>query len=257
MPRARYRGHLCRCAAGRSGRVDSHSPTAVPWSVSSATALNSVFQSCRRWRPRSGRCSPARDGFRGQDQGSVRPRDRSPSSCSGTCSRISTGPIYELLSDPQFRGSAGSAEARHAAAQAPVLINSNRFDPLVPYGPAAQLGRDWCAEGSDVEFRTNEQPPLLNKVAINHALPMLVDGEPAMRWIADRLQRGADRCRAPVSSRIRRGTRSTTAWSYPRHQLHVGRGGDMSEDVAAMGWQARWHCTDRAGSPKRWALSNT
>ncbi|MDT5402992.1 MAG: hypothetical protein QOK33_6223, partial [Mycobacterium sp.] len=69
---------------------------------------------------------------------------------------------------------------------APVLINSNRFDPLVPWTGANQLGRDWCAQGADVEFRTNEEPPFLNKLVINHALPMLVDGEAAMQWIADR-----------------------------------------------------------------------
>lgn len=69
---------------------------------------------------------------------------------------------------------------------APVLINSNRYDPLVPWTAANQLGRDWCAQGADVEFRTNEEPPFLNKLVINHALPMLVDGEPAMQWIAAR-----------------------------------------------------------------------
>jgi triacylglycerol lipase len=69
---------------------------------------------------------------------------------------------------------------------APVLINNNRFDPLVPWTAANQMGRDWCAQGADVEFRTNEQPPFLNKAIINHALPMLVDGEAAMQWIAGR-----------------------------------------------------------------------
>jgi triacylglycerol lipase len=68
----------------------------------------------------------------------------------------------------------------------PVLINNNRYDPLVPWTGANQLGRDWCAQGTDVEFRTNEQPPFLNKAMVNHGLPMLVDGEPAMQWIADR-----------------------------------------------------------------------
>jgi triacylglycerol lipase len=69
---------------------------------------------------------------------------------------------------------------------APVLINNGRYDPLVPWTAANQLGRDWCAQGADVEFRTNEQPPFLNKLVIDHALPMLVDGEPAMQWIAER-----------------------------------------------------------------------
>lgn len=69
---------------------------------------------------------------------------------------------------------------------APVMILSNRWDPLVPWTASSQLGRDWCAHGADVEFWTNEQPPFLNKAVVNHALPMLVDGERAMQWIADR-----------------------------------------------------------------------
>lgn len=72
--------------------------------------------------------------------------------------------------------------------EGPVLINANRFDPLVPWAPAMQMGRDWCAMGADVEARTNEQPPLFNKLIVNHGLPMLVDGEPAMQWIADRFK---------------------------------------------------------------------
>ena len=69
---------------------------------------------------------------------------------------------------------------------APVLIVSNRYDPLVPHVPANQLGRDWCAVGADVEFFTNEQPPLFNKLILNHAFPILVDAPRALQWIADR-----------------------------------------------------------------------
>lgn len=70
--------------------------------------------------------------------------------------------------------------------EAPVLIDSNRFDPLVPWEGAHQLSLDWCAQGADVEFWTNEQPPFLNKLAVNHALALFVDGERGMQWIADR-----------------------------------------------------------------------
>nr|WP_237164684.1 lipase family protein [Mycobacteroides salmoniphilum] len=69
---------------------------------------------------------------------------------------------------------------------APVFIQSNRFDPLVPWTGANQLGRDWCDKGADVQFWTNEQPPFLNKLAVNHVLAALVDGERGMQWIADR-----------------------------------------------------------------------
>lgn len=69
---------------------------------------------------------------------------------------------------------------------APVFINHNRFDPLVPYGGGHQLALDWCAQGVDVELWTNEQPPFLNKLVVNHGLPMFVDGERGMQWVADR-----------------------------------------------------------------------
>jgi hypothetical protein len=53
-------------------------------------------------------------------------------------------------------------------------------------GPSRQLGLDWYARGADVEFWTNQQPPFLNKRAVNHAHTPLVDGERGMQWIADR-----------------------------------------------------------------------
>jgi Secretory lipase len=95
-------------------------------------------------------------------------------------------PIEELVTHQPFKGLLDLQKLGRHRPNAPVLINSNRFDPLVPYAPVVQLGRDWCAQGADVEFRTNEQPPFLNKAVVNHALPMLVDGEPAMQWIAAR-----------------------------------------------------------------------
>lgn len=95
-------------------------------------------------------------------------------------------PIPELMADPQFRGLFDLQRIGTLRPNAPVLINSNRYDPLVPWTAAVQLGWDWCAKGADVEFRTNEEPPFLNKLVINHALPMAVDGEPALQWIAAR-----------------------------------------------------------------------
>jgi hypothetical protein len=69
---------------------------------------------------------------------------------------------------------------------APVFINSNRYDPLAPWTAVNQLGRDWCALGADVQFHTNEEPPFLNKTGTNHLLTWLVDGEPDMQWVAAR-----------------------------------------------------------------------
>ena len=97
-----------------------------------------------------------------------------------------TEDITELVAQEPFKSLFDMQRIGYLKPTTPVLINSNRFDPLVPWTAANQLGRDWCARGADVEFRTNEQPPFLNKMVINHALPMLVDGEAAMQWIADR-----------------------------------------------------------------------
>ena len=69
---------------------------------------------------------------------------------------------------------------------APVLIDINRYDPLVPWTAANQLGHNWCAMGADVQFHTNEEPPFLNKTGTNHILTEFVDGEPAMQWLAAR-----------------------------------------------------------------------
>ncbi len=40
--------------------------------------------------------------------------------------------------------------------------------------------------GADVTLWANEQPPLFNKLDINSMLPVFVDGERSMSWIADR-----------------------------------------------------------------------
>jgi hypothetical protein len=97
-----------------------------------------------------------------------------------------TEDINQLVNEEPFSSLFDMQRIGRLKPDAPVLINSNRYDPLVPWTAANQLGRDWCAQGADVQFHTNEEPPFLNKLVINHALPMLVDGELAMQWIADR-----------------------------------------------------------------------
>jgi Secretory lipase len=94
--------------------------------------------------------------------------------------------IYQLVNQEPFNGLFDEQRIGRLKPNAPALILSNRFDPLVPWTGANQLGRDWCAQGADVQFWTNEEPPFMNKLVVNHALPMLVDGERAMQWIADR-----------------------------------------------------------------------
>jgi hypothetical protein len=97
-----------------------------------------------------------------------------------------TEDINQLVNEEPFSSLLDAQRIGRYKPNAPVLINSNRYDPLVPHGPVVRLGHDWCAQGADIDFRTNEEPPFLNKLIINHGLPMLVDGEPAMQWIAAR-----------------------------------------------------------------------
>ena len=97
-----------------------------------------------------------------------------------------TDDVDEVVTNPLFRRIFDSQRLGRYKPEAPVLILSNRYDPLVPWHAAMQLGLDWCAQGADVQFWTNEQPPLFNKLVVNHGLPMFVDGERAMQWIADR-----------------------------------------------------------------------
>jgi hypothetical protein len=97
-----------------------------------------------------------------------------------------TEDINQLVNEEPFSSLFDEQRLGRFKPNAPVMILSNRFDPLVPWTGANQLGRDWCAQGADVQFWTNEEPPFLNKAIINHALPMLVDGERAMQWVADR-----------------------------------------------------------------------
>ncbi len=96
------------------------------------------------------------------------------------------GDVNEVAHNPLFHKIFDAQRLGRYKPGAPVFVLSNRYDPLVPWGPAAQMARAWCAQGADVQFWTNEQPPLFNKLAVNHALPMFVDGERLMQWLADR-----------------------------------------------------------------------
>ncbi|WP_445168554.1 lipase family protein [Mycolicibacterium sp. Dal123E01] len=94
--------------------------------------------------------------------------------------------IKEVVDQEPFKTLFDMQRIGRRKPNAPVLILINRYDPVVPWTVANQLGRDWCAQGTDVQFWTNEEPPFLNKLVVNHALPMLVDGERALQWVADR-----------------------------------------------------------------------
>lgn len=98
---------------------------------------------------------------------------------------FNTDPV-ELISSQPLKGILDAQRLGSIKPKAPIRISTNRFDSFSPWEGSRQLALDWCSKGADVEFWTNEQPPFLNKLSINHLLPYFVDGERNMQWIADR-----------------------------------------------------------------------
>ncbi|TGD90526.1 triacylglycerol lipase [Mycolicibacterium sp. CH28] len=91
-----------------------------------------------------------------------------------------------LVSNDPFKSLLAAQRVGNIKPTGPVYISHNRWDPLVPYQSARDTAGDWCSMGADVQFWTNEQPPLFNKLDINNLLPLYVDGERNMQWLADR-----------------------------------------------------------------------
>jgi hypothetical protein len=70
----------------------------------------------------------------------------------------------ELVAAQPLKGILDQQQIGILKPEAPVLIDSNRFDPFVPWGGVKQLAQDWCAKGADIEFSTNVDPPLLTNL---------------------------------------------------------------------------------------------
>jgi Secretory lipase len=95
-------------------------------------------------------------------------------------------PVDQVAADPTLTGIVNQQRIGALRPNAPVFIDQGRNDELVPWDVGAQLGRDWCAQGADVELWTNHAPPFMQKWGVNHSLTQFVDGERAMAWFADR-----------------------------------------------------------------------
>ena len=75
----------------------------------------------------------------------------------------------------------------HYKPDAPVFILSNRFMTRWCRGTApCNSGSTGAPRGRRRPVLDQRQPPLFNKMVINHGLPMFVDGERSVQWIADR-----------------------------------------------------------------------
>lgn len=91
-----------------------------------------------------------------------------------------------VFDSPEFNAVQAAQRVGTLKPQAPVFIESNRWDPVMPWHGARQLAVDWCAKGADVEFWTDYLHPFQNKMGTNHLLSYFVDGERSMQWVADR-----------------------------------------------------------------------
>lgn len=94
--------------------------------------------------------------------------------------------IYEGIKVDPLKSLLAAQRVGNIKPTGPVYFTHNRWDPVGPYASARQTAADYCAMGADVTFWTNEQPPFLNKAAVNSLLPVLVDGERSIAWVTDR-----------------------------------------------------------------------
>lgn len=69
----------------------------------------------------------------------------------------------------------------------PVRVLSPVNDDVVPGAQSQQLGRDWCAQGAQVEMVIDHTPPIAPGLAINHATPMLAGLGGTVQYLADRI----------------------------------------------------------------------
>ena len=71
---------------------------------------------------------------------------------------------------------------------APMLVSNSDNDDLIPFAQAAQMARDYCAQGGQVELRSTLVPPVLPdiKPGVNHALPLFTDMPQGLRYLTDR-----------------------------------------------------------------------
>ncbi|MBA5847512.1 lipase family protein [Gordonia amicalis] len=72
---------------------------------------------------------------------------------------------------------------------APVFLEGDLHDDVIPYGQVAQLAADWRAQGADVRFVTNPTPPILTKSIVNHVVPMLGTFLPGMEFVLGEFQK--------------------------------------------------------------------
>ncbi|MBV7294985.1 lipase family protein [Corynebacterium sp. TAE3-ERU12] len=69
--------------------------------------------------------------------------------------------------------------------EANIMVEIGVNDDIVPVEQARQLGRDYCAMGSNVQYLENDTPVLIPKTALNHVVPLFGDIPEALMFFMD------------------------------------------------------------------------
>ena len=69
----------------------------------------------------------------------------------------------------------------------PALVLIGRNDDVVPHHTVENLVRNWCGQGTPVQMKTVEIPPLAPGLLLDHAAPMLAERSTNARFLMDRV----------------------------------------------------------------------
>ena len=70
----------------------------------------------------------------------------------------------------------------------PIMVSNSGDDDLIPFAQATTMARQYCAQGSQVQFLHTDVPPVLPelKAGVNHALPLFTDMPQGLQYLIDR-----------------------------------------------------------------------
>nr|WP_235455823.1 lipase family protein [Williamsia sp. Leaf354] len=69
---------------------------------------------------------------------------------------------------------------------APVLVETGVNDDIIPNAQVMTMVNSWRSKGANVVVSTDRTPPILSRLALNHALPYLLSTVPAYKFLFDR-----------------------------------------------------------------------
>lgn len=89
-------------------------------------------------------------------------------------------PVADYLAEPPFDAIVADNLIGTRKPEAAVLLEHGPDDDVLPYEQARQLGRDWCAQGTSVQFNDLDVLPVFS-----HLLGMPAATDHAANWLAE------------------------------------------------------------------------